>query len=273
MLHFNFIPPPAIHTPANKLSGTCLGCSIELDYRYINEPNNDRHIHDLLIRIDGEIMNEKLGIDRWMEKSSPGPALLDFIHPERASFMVEHSEGIYLVNLKNETTRFIPYSLYRFEHAWFFQDQLVLLESAGFSIYRLDSHQTFQWDTRDLLDRYIVHDLRFDNGQVQVLIKNLVKQQVQLLLLNKELSAMLKIILLSDLLPDTLFDNKLRLQRDNHFSQLNDFRFPSIIDSYQPVSRGKDNQLKGLITLLGSNQPDGTGFIRTDRYDYIRLEL
>lgn len=273
MLHFNFIPPPVIDNPTNKLSGTCLGRSVELDYRYINEPNNDRHLHDLEIRIDGEVVNEQLGIDRWMEKSSPGPALLDFIHPERASFMVEHSEGIYLVNLKEETTRFVPYSLYRFEHAWFLQDQLVLLESTGFSIYRLDSHQIFQWDTKDLPDRYIVLDLCVGNGQVQVLIKNLVKQKVQLLILNNELSAILQLAHLSELLPDTLFETKLRLRRDNHFSIQNDFRFPAIIDSYQPVNRGKDNQLKGLITLLGSNQPDGTGFTRTDRYDYITLDL
>ncbi len=273
MLHFTFIPPPAMHTPANKLSGNCHGRSVELHYRYINEPNNDRHIHDLEIRINGDVVNEQLGIDRWMEKSSPGPAQLEFIHPDRPCFMVEHSKGIYLVNLAEETTRFIPYSMYRFEQAWFYQEQLVLLESSGFCLYHLDKHRTYLWDTKDFTDRHIVLDLRFDNGQVHVLVKNLTQQRVHLQLFDKELSKNPECLLLADLLPDTSFTNKLRHQRDSHFTQLNDFRFPAIIDSYQPVDRGKDNCLKGLITELGSIQPYGDGFLRIDSYDYIGLDL
>lgn len=271
MTGFQFIDPPARNRATNLLTGTCNNQFIELGYRYINEPNNNRHIHDLQIRIDGIIANEQLGIDSWMEKSVPGPAPLDIVHPTRPCFLVEHSAGIYLVDLAEETTRFIPYIGQQLIAAWFYLDHLIVLETTGCSIHDLNSHNMFSWDTGRLIDRSYLLDLGFNEEKVEVLVRNVVSQRVQLLKMEMDLSNNPEPILLADLFPDTVFEGKLKYKRENRFFQPNNFNYPAIIDSFRPCYTGKENKFRGVISYYSECLPDGGEWKRTELYDYIEL--
>lgn len=268
---FQFIDPPVSKSATNLLSGTCNNQVIELDYRYINEPNNNRHIHDLLIRIDGVISNEQLGIDRWVEKSDPGTAPLDIVHPGRPCFLAEHSGGIYLVDMARETTVFIPFIGQRLINAWFYPDQLIVLETTGCSIHDLNSHDTFRWNTDRLNDRSCLLDLRFNEEKVEVLVQNVVSKRVQFLKLDKDLSNNPEPILLADLLPDTFFEGKFKYKREHRFFQPNNFIYPAIIDSFRPYHTGKENKFRGVISCYSECLPDGGEWKRTELYDYIEL--
>jgi len=247
--------------------------NIQLEYVYIGEPNYDRVQLELKLYIDGQDILNETKINRLVELPFQYPPAFELLNPQKNIIAVLHTQGIYLIERDTLKCYLISYSN-KYVESFFFKNGFYIIEEQNFSRFDLNTHETETFKI-NFETRSVIRAMKLIEEKIVLSVFNITHQKTELYISgNADFSRLnFKKYTLSDYVPDTEIEGRLRHKSDSRIASLQVFRYPNLIDSWLPL-KNINNRLMGYVTIYENPIKDVDGNIFSTKYfDLIELKI
>lgn len=131
-INFSFIEKEEIISKKGLISSfedTIGNQKIELAYRFVEEQYRERILLNLELLVDNKNILEDFSIGSTVELPHQYPANYQLMNKAKNLLAIQHSLGIYVVNLITKETQLVRYKTNSFQHGYFSENYLIIVEN------------------------------------------------------------------------------------------------------------------------------------------------
>ena len=256
---------------------------VELNYKYIREPNNGLIELEIELLINNKNVIPEIGLSKSVFLPNQYPSSFDLINESKSHISFPYNDGIYLLELSTSKIELINYTkskinnslLTQYIESFFYDNYFILVGKDNFLLYNIASKDrnliSFEFD-----DKEKIQTIKIINKEIIISIVNHKNEIYKYFLISKLENAnnnTFKKYFLSDYIDDSNFNEKFQIEHIRTLAGINNFKNKSIIDSWTPLSKFH-NRLLGQVNKYDDCEIDQNGKItRKDSSNYIEIKI